>query len=58
MGKDDPLAWLSTMLGLGSQSSSADAKKVATAEESPALLADKTRFHGSVLPLTFGIGGD
>jgi hypothetical protein len=57
IGNDDPLAWLSATLGLASQSSSAVAEKVTTASESPTLLAVKTRFHGSVLPLTFGMGG-
>lgn len=56
-GNDDPLGWLSTIVGLGSQSSPAVAKKVTIAEVSINLSVDTTRFQGSTLPLTSGIGG-
>jgi hypothetical protein len=56
-GNDDPLGWLSVMVGLGSQSSPAVAKKVTIAEVSINLSVDTTRFHGRTLPLTSGIGG-
>lgn len=57
MGKDDPLAWLNTTLGLESQSSSAVAEKVTTAVVSPTFSAVTSMEYGSLLPLIFGIGG-
>jgi hypothetical protein len=58
IGKDDPLAWLNAKLGLESQSSTAVAANVTTAEVSPTLLAVTTiGLHGSELPLIFGTGG-
>jgi hypothetical protein len=58
IGNDDPLAWLSVTLGLESQSSSAVAEKVTTAELSPTLVAVTTiGLHGSAFPLMFGTGG-
>jgi hypothetical protein len=56
MGKDDPLAWLNTRLGLESQSSSAVAENVTAAEVSPTFAAVTTMLNGSSLPLIFGTG--